>query len=333
MVRETGLRGRAAQVVGPGQVVVDQHPVPELEAGQVLLRTTGAAICGSDLHRIFADGDAYERPAPPGHPGHEGIGRVIESRSSAFRTGQLVLAVPDHRCAGTFSDYQVVPDQFLLPVPDGSDPMRMLMAQQLGTVVYALKRFWPAGTEGETATVVGAGSAGLHFIHLLKRAGVPRVIACDLVAGRLAVARQLGADVTVHAPAESVIDATMTLTGGKGADLVVEAAGTDVARVTAMRCVRVEGRVGLFGLPERSNDLRVPYLELFRRKPTIEISIGTQHEPGLASFREALRLIGENAVNVTRHLTHTFGIEDAPLALEIARARSEGAVKVGLTFA
>ena len=333
MTREGLLRGRAAQVVGPGQVVVDDHPVPALGAGQVLLRSIGAAICGSDLHRIFADGDSYSEPAPPGHPGHEGIGRVIESRSSAFRSGELVLAVPDHLCAGTFADYQVVPDQFLIGVPEGIDPMRMLMAQQLGTVIYALKRFWPAGMEGETATVVGAGSAGLHFVHLLKRAGVSRVIACDLEAGRLAVARELGADVTVHAPAESVIDATLALTGGVGADLVVEAAGTDVARIAAMRCVRTEGRIGLFGLPERSNDLRLPYLELFRRKPTIEISIGTQHEPGLASFREAVRLINEGVVNVGSHLTHTFGIEQAPDALEIARARSEGAVKVGLTFA
>jgi L-iditol 2-dehydrogenase len=332
---------RAGQLVERGRIEVGRFPAPEPEPGDVLVRNLAAAICGSDLHLAFGSWGPDEWPLPPGVPGHEGIGEVLESRSERYRPGDRVLTTPIPGHARGFAELQAVPGAQVVPVPADVDVATMLMAQQLGTVIYALKRFWPraggAGdglleAPGETATVLGAGTAGIHFTQLLKRAGFGRVVVSDLFPHRLAAARAAGADVTVLAPGESAVDATMDLTGGRGADLVVEAAGRDAARAQAVRAVAPGGRVGLFGLPEHPGDVPFPYAELFRRAPTITVSVGTQTEPGLASFHEAVRAIAAGDVEVSSLVTHRFGIEDLAEAFALAHERADGAIKVAITF-
>jgi L-iditol 2-dehydrogenase len=218
-----------------------------------------------------------------------------------------------------------------VPVPTDVDLSALLMAQQLGTVIFALKQFWPEAP-GETATVIGAGTAGLHFTQLLVRAGFGRVIVADRFPHRLAAARALGAGVTVLAPGESVVEATMDVTGGRGADLVVEAAGHDATRAQAMRAVALGGRVGLFGLPEQRGDMPFPYAEVFRRGPRIQVSVGTQDEPGLVSFREAVRRIAAGEVDVSGLVTHRLAIERLADAFALAHERADGAIKVAISF-
>jgi L-iditol 2-dehydrogenase len=322
---------RAARLVARERFEVGRFPAPAPEPGGVLVRTRLAAICGSDLHHVYGRFGPEEYPRPPGSPGHEGIGEVVESRSPRHRAGDLVLTTPRPGQAYAFADRQAVPATQVVPVPAGADLATMLMAQQLGTVIYALKRFWP-GAPGETATVLGAGTAGLHFTQLLKRAGFARVVVADLFRHRLEAARALGADVTVLAPGESVVDATLDLTGGRGADLVVEAAGRDATRAQAVRAVAPNGRVGLYGLPEDRGDMALPYAEVFRRHPTIEVSVGTQEEPGLASFHEAVRRIAAGEVDVSGLVTHRFAIEELPDAFALAHGRADGAIKVAITF-
>jgi L-iditol 2-dehydrogenase len=320
---------RAAVLVGPARVDVQRVPVPIPDEGEVLVRTRMAAICGSDLHTVFGPRER-EFPGPPGYPGHEGLGQVVESRSPAFRPGARVLTVPTGDHARCFADLQVVPDSFLVPLPEGPAG-ELLMAQQLGTVIHALKRFWPE-PPADTALVVGAGSAGLHFVQLLKRRGFGRVIAADLVPHRLRMARELGADDVLLASEVPVAEATLELTGGRGADLVVEAAGRDRARFQAMRAVAHDGRVGFFGLPETDGEATFPFAQLFQQRPLLVFSVGTQLEPGLASFREAVELIAQGRVDVRRHLTHRFPIDDIARALALARWREDGAIKVAITF-
>jgi len=320
---------RAGRLVGPGRVEVDRVPVPSPQAGEVLLRTLGASICGSDVHTVF-NRDHEEFSHPPGFPGHESVGEVLESRSPRHAAGDLVLATPVPSTSRAFADRQAVADAFLVPLPADADVETAMMAQQLGTVVFALKRFWP-GPAGETAAVIGAGSAGLHFTQLLRRAGFGHIVVADRHAHRLDAARALGADVTVLAPAESVVEAVMDLTAGRGADLVVEAAGRDATRVLALRAVADAGRVGYFGLPERGGDMTFPYGEVFRRRPTIEVSAGAQLEPGLASFREAVERIASGELDVSRLVTHRLGIERLPEALALAR-EGDAAIKVAIDF-
>lgn len=322
---------RAVRVVAPDQLTVEDVPLPILGQSSVLVRTTLASICGSDLHTVSGDSRGDTFPCPPGYPGHEAVGEVLESSSASFSPGDSVLVVPEPDGSAAFAEFQVVGEDFVIGLPGGSDLQAMLMAQQLGTVIFALKRMWP-GPPGGVAAVLGAGSGGLHFTQLLKRRGFGSVIVADLSERRLRAAKELGADHTVLASEASILDAVMDLTGGEGADLVIEAAGHDETRAQAMRTVRVGGRIGLFGLPERAGDALYPYDVLFRRQPTIEIASGAQTEVGLSSFREALHDIETGRVVAADLVTHTYDIESIAEAVETARDRRDGALKVCLSF-
>lgn len=321
---------RAAHLVAPGRVTVEDVDVPVRGDSTVLIRTRLASICGSDLHSVFGERTSVF-PCMPGYPGHESVGEVIESRSDAFAPGDWVLAVPEPDESTAFAEYQSITDGFLVSLPPGADITAMVMAQQLGTVIFALKRMWP-DPPADVATVIGAGSAGLHFTQLLKQRGFGQVIVSDLSEARLRMAKELGADMTVSGSEDSVVDATMDRTQGRGADLVIEAAGYDATRAQAIGAVRERGRVGLFGLPERSGDAVYPFQDLFDRQPSVELAHGSQHEPGLVSFREALDEIRSGRLQAAGLVTHTCDLADINHALELAHYRRDDAVKVCLSF-
>src|SRR5262249_46746993 len=163
-----------------------------------------------------------------------------------------------------------------------------------------------------------------------RYAGGETIIVADREAARLEIARELGAATCVRAPGESVVEATMDLTGGEGADLVIEAAGYDTCRAQAVEAVRYGGRVGLFGFPERRGESPFPVNLAFRKGSSIEFSVGAQLEPGLRSFTEAVDAIPLGHIEVGYCVAPTFSIEDVPEALALAREWGRGAVKLSI---
>lgn len=321
---------RAARLVAPNRIECVEAPRPDVRHGEVIVKTLAATICGSDLHTLGAGLGVAEYPCRSGYPGHEAVGRVITSRSDHVAEGALVLLVPDGSCNAAFADFQCVPSRFVVPLAESADPMAMVAAQQLGTVLFAMRRFWPIGAPG-TATVLGAGPAGLMFIEVLKWVGCQHVIVSELQPFRRREALVRGADLVVDATGASVVQATMEATDGRGADLVVEAAGHDATRAEAVRCVAVNGTIGLFGLPERGGDAPLPLETMFLRRPTIHVSNVAQHEPGLASFRKAVELIDTKAIGVSL-VSHTQSIEEVSAAFKIAADRGDGVLKVALMW-
>lgn len=318
--------------MSPAKIEVVEVPTPTIGPGEVLVRTTLASVCGSDLHRVFHSPPEAPYPAPAGAPGHEGIGRVVQSDTDRFSEGQLVLTVPSPEAALGFAEYQALAPEFLVPLPEGSDEVSMLMAQQLGTVVFAMKRFLPDGVGGGSALVVGAGSAGLYFLQLLKRAGFSQAIVADMVPERLAMAKRLGADVTVRVPEGSPSEVALEVTGGKGVEMSIDAAGSDASRREAMLAVARRGRIGLFGLPEGREDGPFPFARIFGRQPTIEMAGGAQREPGLSSFREAISLIGDGEIEAKSLVTHTMPLEEVGSAMQLCSRREQGVIKMSLTL-
>lgn len=326
---------RAARLVGPGKLEVTEEPVPSPGPGEVLVRARRASICGSDLHIVFDGFYQGEFPGPPGFPGHEGVGVVEAAPGGELEPGTPVLAVPNPPAARCYADFHCVPAGSLLPLPAGGDPDRLLLAQQLGTVVYAFRRHWPADrldAAGRTVAICGVGSAGLFFVQLARRAGFSQVIVTDLAPGRLELARRFGADVTVQAPDASFVEAVLEHTGGEGADLVIEAAGYDATRIACLQAVRRNGRVGYFGFPEHPTGERPwSYQEAWRKTPSIEIVNGTQLEPGLTAFREALSLIHDGAVDVEPFLEPVYSLEDVQQAFEAAYDHQGGKIAVAMS--
>ncbi|GAA4414756.1 zinc-binding alcohol dehydrogenase family protein [Georgenia halophila] len=325
---------RAGYLAAPGVVEVDDFPEPVAErAGDLVVRMHRASICGSDVHVVFHGFHDEDCLGMPGYPGHEGLGTVVESRSETVVVGDLVLTVPIPTVGRCFAEYQLIEDTQVVTLPAGGQEDRLLMAQQYGTALYAMRMFWPEdGTlrEAGTAAITGAGSAGLFFLQLAQRAGFEHVVISDLDTRRLAVARDLGAGTTVHAPDESVTDAVMDLTGGAGADLVIEAAGYDDARAQTVAALAQQGTIGLFGYPERRGLAGFPMYDAFRKVARIQWAGGTQAEPGLVAFRDAVRHIHDGEIEVGHCLGHVHRLDDLPRALAVAAEGGHGGVKLSL---
>ena len=325
---------RATRMVEVGRMECEEIEIPRLVDGQVMVRSEMASICGSDLHVVMMGaGIAHPRPCPHGYPGHEGIGIVVESKSDALSKGTHVLTFPNPPVGECFNEYQRIGPGYCVPLPDSDLPRsQLMMAQQFGTVIYAMNRN-PCDVRGKTVAVIGQGSAGLFWTYLLKRAGAERVITSDLSDTRLDVSQKYGADVCVNARQEDFVTVVNDLTHGEGADYVVEAVGCSETFLQSVDLVRRDGELMWFGLPSVDDNIPFQFQKFFRKRLKGICVWAAQDEPGAASFREALRLISEKEIDVAPLLSHVFSVEDIDKAMHLAHAPQDaGALKVSIHF-
>jgi threonine dehydrogenase-like Zn-dependent dehydrogenase len=321
---------KAAQAIARGRVECVDAPMPACRPGDLLIKTDMASICGSDLHMVGLGWAINAWPAPPGHPGHEAVGTVVESPSKNFKEGDRVLTVPHIWRSMCFAEYQAVDEPHILKLPANADVPQVLMAQQLGTVIFASKRLPPL--VGKTCLVLGQGSAGLFWDFMLRRLGAKRVIAVEPVTHRRALGRMFGATDAVDVTGERAVQAVMDLTGGQGADVVVEAVGSTPTLSQAFHFVRDEGLVVLFGLPESVEPVPFDYTTFFRKRANAFTVLGAQDEPGLKSFAAAVDLITSGQIDVRPVVSHRLPVSEVTEAFLMASHREHGVVKVGLTF-
>lgn len=228
--------------------------------------------------------------------------------------------MPHGHEGGCFAEYQAIGERQVTPLSPGGEPVRLLMAQQLGTAVFAMQKFWQPGAT--TAAVVGVGSAGLHFVQLLLARGCKEVVVSDVNEKRLEAAESLGAS-GVLAPGGSLAEEVLRVTSGQGADLVIETSGLDVGRAEAVAAVRTHGYVGCFVYAEHSGLSPFPVHAAFRKAATVAWVRDTQSEQGLRSFREGLRLIESGEIVIDYHLGHVIPLEDTPAGVETARSERD----------
>jgi L-iditol 2-dehydrogenase len=270
-------------------------------------------------------------PQAPGFPGHEGIGEVVESRDPRFRPGDRVLTVPIPPRSYTFAEYQTLPGAFCLTVPRSGDLLHLLMAQQLGTVIFALRQR-PVDVVGKTVMVIGQGSAGMFFAFLLKRAGAARVIVSDLSEARLALSHRLGADVALRAEGSHVRKTVMELTSDRGVDYLVEAVGRAETLLESVNLAGMRADILLFGLPDSREPVPFNFHGFFRKQLRAASTYGAQSEPGLVSFQAAVDLIARHEIDVSPLVSHVLPIDAIDRAMHLADARADNAIKVSIRF-
>ena len=308
----------------------DQIPVPDPTPGKVLVRTKLASICGSDLHIVYMGWNVHEFPLPHGYPGHEGLGEVVDGGGTGFSPGELVLTVPNIWQSRVFAGHQLLEPHFLLRLPTDVPESHLLMAQQLGTVVFGCRRLPPL--LGQTVAVIGQGSVGLFHDFMLRRLGAHRIIAIEPVPERLAAGRAMGVHEAIDVTGGRATDAVRDLTSGEGADVVIEAAGSVDTLNQALQLARPLGRVALFGLPPTMDRVPFDWDTFFRKRLTMHAVFGAQDEPGLPAFQLAVDYITRGEIDMAPFVTHQFPIADVQEAFDLAHSKEDGALKVSLTF-
>jgi len=328
---------RAAQIVAHGKTEIVNVPVPEAPEGHALVQPLLIAICGSDLRKIYHQPDATY-PLTPGISGHEVIGRIVSmSRSSLdssidmpsyprgpVKEGDIVLAlIPNAENA--MAEYMTTEIKHLLPLPPGKPVSHLLLAQQLGTVIYACKRL-PDMT-GKDAVVIGQGSAGLFFNAMLRRLGAKRVVVLDLSGARIDMGLCLGATAGINNHQIDPVEALVKEIGPQKADLVVEAVGQPETLNLMLKLVKRKGNILVFGVPHAMH-FDFNFMEWYLLCTTTISCVKAGEDPGLQCFLDALELIASGEIDVEPMITHTFGFEDVGEAYRIAHTREDGAGKV-----
>ncbi len=264
---------KALTLIGSSQFTFGDSPEPEVHEDEVLVRVAACGICGSDVHGM--DGSTGRR-IPPVIMGHEAAGTVVRSgaRAGQWREGARVtfdstlycgeceycrdglinlcksrrilgVSCADYRQNGAFAEYVSVPGRVLFPLPEKVTFEQAVFVEPAAVALHAVRRA-QAGP-GQTGLVVGTGIIGLLTLQALKAAGCEKVFATDLSEGRLALAKELGADAIFPAKAGGLKEAILALTGGEGVDVAMECVGISVTVQSAIECVRKGGAVGLVG--------------------------------------------------------------------------------------
>lgn len=314
----------------PRQVSLVERERPALRPGYALLRIKAAGICGSDL-------GAYRGTNPlisyPRILGHELAGEIVEidgGNPRGLKTGDRVVADPYLFCGhcypcslgrtnccedlqvlgvhvdGGFSEYFLHPTDMLLPIPDGVSWADAALAEPLTIALHCLHR--TGLRQGMHIAINGAGTIGLLAALSAKSYGAEPVL-IDPVPQRLSFARSLGISHVVNLKEEDPVSALRDITGGRMAEVVMEASGASSAIRNTLDMVSFAGSIGLTGWPKSETALPT---DVITRK---EIDIaGCRTSVG--EFQEALELIQRGEVNVQAIVSDTISLDAVPQMLQ-----------------
>lgn len=294
---------------------LEELPIPEPGPGQVLVRIEATGVCHTDLHAI--DGDWPVKPTLPLIPGHEGVGVVAAvgagvtdlregdavgipwlhdacGRCEYCRTGWETLCEAQHNSGysvnGTYAEYAVANAAFVGRLP--ANPDFASLAPILCAGVTSYKGLKEADVRpGQWVAISGIGGLGHLAVQYAKAMGL-HVVALDVAADKLALARSLGADAVVDCARETATDEVLKVTGG-GAHGVLVTAVSHAAFTQSIACVRRGGTVSLVGLPP--GDFPTPIFPVVLKRITVRGSIvGTRQD-----LAEAIAFAAEGKVRTT----------------------------------
>ena len=342
---------QAAVFRGPGDLRVEQVPVPETGPGEMLVRVEACGVCGTDIKKIQKG-----LLPPPRIFGHEIAGQVARApRGGRFREGDRVVLhhhLPCRDCfycerglfaqcagykrngttagfepaGGGFAEYVKALDWIVeggaIPIPDGVSAEEAAFVEPVNTCLKAVRR---AGLErGQTVLVVGQGPIGLLLTQLCRWAGA-EVIASDTMADRREVAGRMGAHVVLDAT-QDVPGEVRALTGGHGADRVILAAFGQAAMDQAVGAARPGGRIIVFAATSPGETALLDLGALCAS----EKEIVTSYSSSVDVQDLAARLVFGREVRVRELITHRFPLQEAPRAVEVAARPAPGVLKVVL---
>ena len=280
---------------------VDDVPEPTPGRGQALVAVRAAGICGTDVHAT----QGLFPWTPPMVMGHEytGVVQDVGPGVSKRLIGRVVACEPSYGCGecgecaegrvsqcprctrvGGFAERVALPVANLHPLPRGLDPITAAMTEPAACCLAGLEQ--SVIPRGGTVLVIGGGIMGLLTMVLAGRRGARRLILSDPIAERRAMARRLGAAVTIDPTTENLKVRVEELTRGRGADVVCEAVGKPELVAEALTLVRPTGVLQLVGVNPKGSRLPLDLWDVHYREIRIHGAFGRGR-----AFRRALALM------------------------------------------
>jgi L-iditol 2-dehydrogenase len=330
---------RAAVLREPGDVVLEERPIPQPGPGEVLVRVRAVGVCGSDTHYYEHGRIGRFVVEAPLVLGHEAAGEVTDLGPGVTRlvVGERVSiepGVPDLTCGqclagrynlcpsmrffgtppvdGAFAEYVVVHEAFAHPVPSSVGDDAAALLEPLSVGIWACMK--ARVTAGSRVLITGAGPIGLVSVQAALAFGATEVVVSDVNPVRLALAKELGATTVLDARETSVTALD------RPPEVLLECSGHPPAIGQAIRALDRAGRAVLVGMG--GDEIMVPLSVIQERE--IELT-GTLRYAG--TWPRAIALIASGRIDLDRLVTGTYRLEQAEQALTAGR-RDQHSVKV-----
>lgn len=325
---------KAVRLSKVGDLRVEDVPVPEPQAGEVLLKVKAVGVCGSDLPRVMHSG-AHRMPVTIGH---EFAGEIaaLGEHTEGWSIGDKVTVAPllpcyrcewcldgyYHLCAsydyfgsrrdGAMAEFVAAPVRNLVRLPADADWEAGAMCDPAATALHALWRT-PARV-GSHVTLYGMGPIGLFAVQWARLLGAQEIIAIDVLDDKLELAKQLGATHVIHGKREEPVARIEQLTNKRMSEIVIDFAGLQTTQLQAIRSTRRRGTTVFLGISH--DDLHLPekvVAQIMRHEIQVTGSWNSNSMPFpgkewdlTVDYFQSGRLLGRPLVS------HRYSLDEAP---------------------
>lgn len=316
----------AIRFAEPWQVSCVKIPMPEPKPGEALIKIMAAGICGSDIGAFRGTNGLVSYPRVIGHELAGVVVSIPENNKNGIKVGDRVVVDPYLYCGhcypcsigrtnccdnlhvlgvhveGGMAEYFCHPADMLIKIPDGMSWVQAAMAEPLTISLHGIHR---GGLKaGEYCAIIGAGPIGLAAAMVAQAYGAHAIL-LDLVQERLDFAKFLGVEYTINSGKEDANARVHEITGGEGAQQVMECSGANPAIRSTLDLVSHAGRITFTGWPKKETSL--PTDTITRKEIDLR---GARTSAG--EFPEALELIASKKVDMLKLLTKTVTLEEVP---------------------
>ncbi len=343
---------KTAVMLGTGKMGFEERKIPVPKDNEVLVKLEYVGICGSDLHyyETGAIGDYVVKP--PFVLGHEPGGIVVETGKNVkhLKAGDRVALEPGKTCGhcefcrtgnynlcpdvvffatppvdGVFQEYAAHDADLCFKLPDNVSTLEGALIEPLAVGFHAAIQ--GGACAGQTAVVMGAGCIGLVTMMALKAMGVSRVYVADIMEKRLQKALELGADGVINAGSTDAVEEVMKLTDGRGCDLAIETAGTQITTVQTIHMTKKGAVIVLVGY-SKSGEMTLPMSLALDKELTFKTVFRYRH-----IYPMAIDAVASGKVNLKGIVTDVFGLDEVQKAMDYSVNNKADIVKAVIRIA
>lgn len=324
---------KALVAINPKQIKFLDVKKYEATENMVLVRVSKAGICATD-YSIYTGESSFVADGSIKYPvrfGHEwsGVVEAVGENVSKFKVGDKVVSDSGFSCGvcdvckkgdlvncphiksvgtvntwdGCFAEYMLVPDYHLYKLPNN---VSLTEGALIEPTTISYDAFTDAGDiKGKTVVVMGTGAIGLSSVWLAKYFGAETVAIVGRDDHKLLIAKKVGADVIINNKREDVLQRVLELTEGIGADMTIEASGSDSLLIDSFNVTKRYGRVSVLGFYEKNID-NVPIDNVVLKCLTVRGAAGCKGYP-----EKVIEIMKKNPMKLTPIITHTVPFENA----------------------
>lgn len=326
---------KTAVMLGIGEMGFEERDIPQVKDDEVLVKLEYVGICGSDLHYYETGAIGDYVVEPPFVLGHEPGGTVVEVGKNVthLKAGDRVALEPGKTCGhcefcktgrynlcpdvvffatppvdGVFQEYVAHEADLCFKLPDNVSTLEGALIEPLAVGFHAAIQ--GDAHLGQKAVVMGAGCIGLVSMMALKARGVSEVYVVDIMEKRLKKALELGADGVINGAEENVEQKIRQITDGRGVDLVIETAGTEITTRQAISIAKKGSNIVLVGY-SKSGEMTLPMSLVLDKELTFKAVFRYRH-----IYPMAIEAVAQGKVNLKGIVTDIFDLDDVQKAMD-----------------